>query len=202
MKRTILFVLLGIIGVCTSMAEDVYEMPDYYGLNTTSVRESTTFSAELGVGNQFEEGLRMQRNFNKYLSWDILGFKYGCDYTHDCGNDSYDVDGCRHELDFTTGLRAFTPKFGKSTVKLFGALDMGYGLGKGDYYREEWHYSHYGSYTTRNYISDCTHHFVVDFTIGFQFCDRFYVAYGVKGNVAGNERGQHTDYTFRLGMDF
>lgn len=165
-------------------------MPEYYGLNTDNNIKKSTTSVEIGIGSEFEMGVLFKRNFNKYLSWDILHAKYAVDYIQGETNDyyyGYYDNGNLHELSFTTGIRAYTPRIGKK-LKFFTALDLGYGLA---IQKKE---------TPWNSDRDNWSQFVMDLTLGAYIGDKFYIGYGYGGNFV--DVGSHTDHLLRVGLDF
>lgn len=93
-------------------------------LSAQNIMQDATWSFEAGVGSELEMGLRAQRNFNEYVSWDILHAKYAFDYNK---------GGNFNELTLTTGIRGYSPSFGPD-LKAFAALDLGYGLSWPDAY--------------------------------------------------------------------
>lgn len=187
MKRYLLVALVGLLSMSAAFASDIYEMPDYYGLNTPQVKR-VSFAAEFGIARQFDMGLRMQRNFNEHFSWDILTFKYGLDYSHK------DKSQLNHEVSLTTGLRATSSRLGSSNIKVFGALDLGWKMGVSDC---EWKDSDYW------YDDDDPRHtFVPDITLGVQFGKSFYVGYGICPSIGSDGYNMHTDHTIRFGVHF
>ena len=82
-----------------------------------------------------------------------------------------------NEFTLQTGVRGFTPTFGKG-LKAFAAFDLGYGVA--------W----------KNASSS---HFALDITIGSYVWNGLYVGYGI-GPLCGN--GNHTDHLLKIGYEF
>lgn len=169
----------------------VYEMPDIYGLGNEPAIKKNSFGVDLGVGSEFGFTMRYQHNFNKYIAWDAINFKYAYDY-----GDEYDWarDNYANEVVLTTGVRAFTNTIRNSNVKFYGNFDFGYGWVQmyDDYYwidydKREW-------YDKEGYSS-----FAIGFGVGAYLTKKLSIGYYLQGFVG--ECG-HMDHTFRIGYDF
>lgn len=198
------FLLLTILFLASGFmtAQDFYEMPDYYGLNNDKPKK-TSASVELGIGHEFEMGVLFKRNFNKYISWDILHVKYALDYTddhywvvtedHPSYYNGYSANNL-HELSFTTGIRAYAPKLGK--VKFFGACDLGWACDFMKYYNG--YYNGY-EYDTERTMFD---YFALDFTLGAYIGNHVYLGYGLGFQTYFDDDDKHTDHQLRVGYEF
>lgn len=190
MKKYLFSILLLLAGFLAADAQTLYDFEsDIYGLNEKETIKKTSRALEIGIAKEFEIGFRFQRNFNKYLSWDILGIKYAYDFSEgEVVGDYYSIEvDYRHEFSLTTGIRLFTPKIGQ--MKFFAALDFGY--------QQDWqdcYYSYYGD----KYGLESRPHFLTEFSIGLQF-KKFYLGYGLS-KTTGDFR--HTDQMVRLGFNF
>lgn len=130
--------------------------------------EGLSWALEAGIGTEFEVGGRAQYKLNNYLAWDVLNLKYAYDYG----------DYAVNEITLTTGLRGFSPKFDNG-MRLFGALDLGYG----NMFRD-------------SHNTSC---FALDFTVGVYVTKNLYAGYGL-GVLAKD--GSHTDHLLRVGYNF
>lgn len=168
-KRYLLAVVMLWLGLCTTQAQTVYESDsDIYGLGTQKTVKKFTHLIELGLSKGFEASYKVQRNFNPYLTWDILGFKYALedDYLPNDYEEGWDAD-LGHKISIVTGIRAYTPKFGQ--WRGFAALDLGY---QHDFYGACEH-----DYWWYDEVDDRKPHFISEFTIGLQY-KKFHFGYG------------------------
>lgn len=207
MKALILTLLAAILSISAFAQTDSYEGFDIYGLGTNSELKKSTFGIELGLGGassggngaDVEVGIRFQRNINKYLSWDILHFRYGHtgrEYEiRDVRNYTREVYPNVHKISVMTGVRVFTPAFNKKkTLKVFTALDLGYGPSVTVTPEED-------MYDKMDYFWDerfSTHSFALDFSAGLQI-KKFHLAYGL--NSHHKDGGKMLEHTFRIGLD-
>lgn len=192
MKRLLLTLLVAILSV-TSFAQTTYEGFDIYGLGSTNKVKKSTFGIELGLAKEVEVGIRFQRNFSKYVSWDILQFKYAYDY-----NEMNEKDLALHKLSIMTGVRGFTPSFSKRrVVKFFASFDFGYGP-MITRVTESYKDSHYQWYNERD-AKESDHTCAMDFTLGLQL-KKWHLAYGLNSHRNGDVKDK--EHTLRIGLDF
>lgn len=169
-----------------------YELPDVYGLGNESVVKKNNFAVDLGLGNSFGLGLRLQHNFNKNISWDVLGFRYGYDY----GNDEYGKnfkeygEDYYHEIVLSTGVRAFTNTLQNGKTKFYANFDIGYGWVQVEDYHSGYYYDY--SYT------EGYHHLAMGVGLGVYLNKHIYIGYDLQGYVVDG----HCDHTARLGFQF
>ena len=129
--KKIIFLLFACFAFMQNVsAQDYYESSsDIYGLGEAKYQKKWSRSLSVSIGQQLEAGLTFRRNYGRYFAWDVYGFSYGHDFygwRTDHNSKKYaeertDVD---HEIKFCrTGVRAFTPQWGK--IKFYAAYGAG-----------------------------------------------------------------------------
>lgn len=201
MKRIILSLLVVLSGMAAMAQTTTYEGFGIYGLDVPKVKK-THFGLELSLAGEVGLGLRIQRNFGKYIAWDILQAKYTYDYTPtevDEEEDGYlyrDDDCSAHKLAIMTGLRGFSPSFANDKMKMYLSFAAGYGRTM----RPELKAYHLGyGYTGQAYEDEeWFGHCAIDFSFGFQY-KKFNFGYGLYAMTG--DFGM-VDHTIRLGFTF
>lgn len=187
-KRLLFAAIVLCTGLCAARAQTFYESDsDIYGLDSQKKVKAVSHLVEIGFAKGLEAGYKLQRNFNPYLTWDAIGFKYVLEgdyvpYNYE-GGWEYDI---AHKIAIMTGLRAYTPRFGN--WRGFAALHVGF---------QEDFYSGYCYDYWSGYYEDLRQaHVIGEFTIGLQY-KKFHFGYGLtKPNDA------YTFHLLRLGFTF
>lgn len=177
--RKLILIIIVILGASQMMAQDV-----------TDSKPKFTPAAEFGTGNDLEIGFRGQMNLHKFVSWDIVHAKYAADFTHE--------DEVIHEVTLETGVRGFTPTFGKTNLRVVGALDLGYG---GSVRKSPKNAPYNPNTHLRPITSDrtnWTNHMALDVTVGLYVTKSLYIGYGL-GLLGGSHH--HIDHLARVGFD-
>ncbi len=226
MKKLLLSVCMIAASSLSAFSQTEYSGSyDIYGLDQKPQIKKVTFSIEAGLGNEIQAGLRAHLNFNKYLTWDMLGVQYAYDMwgddeqvlertennSHKFSNDDKATFDPYNEIAITTGIRGFLP-LGRS-AKLFAALNLGYGhvWANEEYTREsrEWIPGRYnnGYYTSGHYETrtkttegeDAYASFLLDTSVGISFTKNISLSYSLQF-VTGDY--SHLDHVARLAVTF
>ncbi len=192
MKKLLLTVCMIAASAFSALAQTEYSGFEIYGLGNKPRVKKITHSFELGIGNEIQAGYRIHYNFNKYLTWDMLGLQYANDCWGDDERDVYSDDeeddaifDAFSEIAITTGVRGFLPL--GSSVKLFAALNLGYG----HVWAEECDY--YNDYYDEAYLG-----FLTDFSVGIRV-KKISLSYGLQHIT---HRFSHIDHVARLAVTF
>ncbi len=174
MKKIIILLFASFAFMQNVSAQDYYESSsDIYGLGGVNYQKKWNRTFSFSIAKQVELGFNVRRNFGQYFAWDIWSFTYGYDYAS-----GEDVD---HEIEFLrTGIRGFSPQFGK--IKAYGAVGFGpeYIIGKKD------------SGAMR-----------IDLQLGVYVSKRFSIGYQADFHrLSYKGRLDHTDHMLRLAVDF
>ncbi len=210
MKKFLLSVCMIAVSSLSAFSQTIYSSDnDIYGLSgKNSDVKKVTFSIEAGLGNEVQVGLRAHLNFNKYLTWDMLGVQYAFDLWGNSkrrmnGDYSYDrwTFDTTNEIAITTGIRAFLP-LGRS-VKLFAALNLGYGQVWAEeeqmYLRNEYYGGYYThSRYTYDYFFNSHPGFLTDLSAGICF-SKFSLSYGFQHVTSDYS---HMDHVGRISFTF
>lgn len=191
MKKYLLL-LVTLLSVPAFSQTDSYEGFDVYDLGTKADFKRSTFGIELGLGQdadygdgpEVEVGMRFQRNFTKWLSWDILSLKYG--HTNNeyeeyyFGRHNYE-EAAINKVSLMSGVRFFTPSLlAKKKLSLYLSFDFGYGYSFGD--------------------RDNVHAVATDLSFGIQF-KRVHMGYGLDCHKNPGSDGRLMAHSFRIGLD-
>lgn len=193
--RKIIFILFACFACAQSAsAQDYYESgSDIYGLGETSYVSRWNKQVSFSIGSQVELGFIRRRNFGQYFAWDVVGISYAYDYSgerFDDTEDSYYKHGTdvNHELKFRTGVRGFTPSWGK----IKGFASVGWAV-EGLFYKE-----YYRGKSSRT----VTPAMGIDVQVGFYIGKKFNIGYQLDVHRLGYDETDHTDHLIRLAVDF
>ena len=208
--KKIIFLLFACFAFMQNVsAQDYYESDsDIYGLGEARYQKKWNKSLSVSVGQQIEAGLTFRRNFGRYFAWDVYGFSYGHDFygwRTDYDSKKYaeertDVD---HEIKFCrTGIRAFTPQWGK--IKFYAA----YGAAAEVILCERKCYDYiYGyGYSSLQKVHDddvkTTAALCIDVQAGMYIGKKFSIGYQANFHSQGDCYINHTDHMVRMAIDF
>lgn len=177
--KKIICLLMVILAISSVNAQKLYD--DNFKKNR--------FAIDLGIGSAkgangiFDLGVRYQKNFLPYLSWDAIGIKAMVD------TDYFDELWTHTLLQAMTGVRGTSPCFYKN-MSGYVALDAGYGY-----------------HIENDYGGVCC-----EFNLGLNLCKNVYVGYAlnfqkanvetyVMGEVYSNDMKAKT-HSLRIGFIF
>lgn len=196
MKRLLSIFFIALMAMPSfAQKQQVYEGFDIYNLDGAKKKKGG-LGLDFGLGTEGEFGLRYQRNFGKFFSWDIIGAKAAYDFTEDDRYASTEMtESGRLEFTFQTGFRGYSPKFSADgKVRAFAHLALGFGVSgrKWQYYSDEY-------YTW-------TPHGAFDLTIGIQIKEKYSIGYGFGSLFGGDnnasDNGNDKDHMIRFGISF
>lgn len=150
--------------------------------------EKYDFGYDLGYGydSSFNMAIRGQWHLNKYITWDMLQWRWAEDF-----NNSYDFHKYSMTNALTTGLRVYTPTFGPG-MKAFAAAGAGWG--------------HYFTWDKAEHflgkVDHCskTHNFAADFSAGLFVWHGIYLSYGYQ-LLHNNSRGNYGNHFINIGIE-
>lgn len=138
--------------------------------------------ADFGYGTALNVGVRGQYYINKNLTWDFLQYRAIGDF-----NNTLDSHDYFNALSLTSGLRAYTPEFGRH-FKAFAAAGMGWGF---SYTNDKGESTWYNK----------THNFATDLSAGLFVWGGLYVGYNCQ-IIHNGSCGTRVDHAATVGFEF
>lgn len=160
--------------------------------SSAMAQKTESYPYKLGLGMAFGYGsaldftIRAQYHFNKHVTWDMLQFKDAEDFNSHIDNHNYS-----ESMSLTTGLRAYTPTFGRG-FKAFASAGVGWGryhtMDKAIFFRP-----------TADFYNK-THNLAADFSTGLFVWQGVYVSYNCQ-LLHNNGRGNHVNHFANIGFE-
>lgn len=138
---------------------------------------------DFGYGTGLNAAVRGQYYINKNLTWDFLQYRGFLDF-----NNTLDSHDYFNALSLTSGLRAYTPEFGRH-FKAFAAAGVGWGFSYTNDKGEGWT------------LYNKTHNFAADLSAGLFVYGGLYVSYGCYILHNGSS-GNRVDHAVSVGFEF